>query len=231
MSAEGGPTRSGTRSRSASTTSAVSSSESVVWVRYASRWPSSSSSGSTSSGVSTRTIESGRLPHRPLDLDVARVADERDLVAPRRVAARLRVHLRDERADGVDDLEAALGALLVDLRRDAVGREDDERALGNVLLGLDEDRAARLEIARRRARCGRSRGGRRPAGRGASSSFSTMSMARTTPAQKLRGLATRTRLLTRAALRGERRRGALGGAASACRVARAVRSVARGSAT
>ena len=87
------------------------------------------------------------LPHRALDLDVARVPDERDLVAARRVAARLGVHLGDERAHGVDDLEPALGALLVDLRRDPVGRENDERALGHVLLGLDEDRPALLEVA------------------------------------------------------------------------------------
>ena len=44
-------------------------------------------------------------------------------------------------------------------------RQDDQSALGNLLLGVDEDRAAGLEIALRRARCGRSRGGRRPAAR------------------------------------------------------------------
>ena len=32
-------------------------------------------------------------------------------------------------------------------RRDAVGGEDDRRALRRLLLGVDEDRAARLEIA------------------------------------------------------------------------------------
>ena len=57
------------------------------------------------------------------------------------------MHLGDERADGVDDLEPALRALLVDLRRDAVRREDDQLALGNLVLGLDEDRAAGLEVA------------------------------------------------------------------------------------
>ena len=124
------------------------------------------------------------------------MADERDLVPAPRVAARLGVNLRDERADGVDDLEPALRALLVDLlarRRARRGRRARPRARPPRTRRRSplapRDRA-------RRARCGRSRGGRRPAGRGVSSSFSTMSIARTTPAQKLRGLATRTRLLT-----------------------------------
>ena len=75
------------------------------------------------------------------------MADQRDLEAAAGIAPRLCVHLGDERANGVHDLEAALRALLVDLGRDAVRREDDQLALGNLVLGLDEHRAARLEVA------------------------------------------------------------------------------------
>src|SRR6185312_4317011 len=88
-----------------------------------------------------------RLPHRALELAVARVPDQRDLQAAARIAARLRVHLGDERADRVDDLEPAFRALLVDPRRDAVRREDNELALGHLVLGFDENGAAGLEVA------------------------------------------------------------------------------------
>ena len=89
----------------------------------------------------------GRLPHRALDLDVAGMADQRDLETAAGIAPRLCVHLGDERANGIHDLEAALRALLVDLGRDTVRREDDQLAFGNLVLGLDEHRAARLEVA------------------------------------------------------------------------------------
>ena len=75
------------------------------------------------------------------------------------------MHLRDERAHRVDDLEAAALAVLLHRRRDAVRREDADRTGRDLVLGLDEDRAEPLEPAQRRGRCGRSRGGRRPAGR------------------------------------------------------------------
>src|SRR5439155_21584457 len=89
----------------------------------------------------------GSLPHRPFDLDVAGVADERDLQAAGGVATRFGVHLGDERADRVDDLEPSVRALLVDLRRDPVRGEDDERAFRHVLLGVDEHGAPGLEVA------------------------------------------------------------------------------------
>ena len=87
------------------------------------------------------------LPHRALDLDVAGVPDERDLVAAPGIATRLGVHLGDERAHGVDDLEPAFLALLVDLRRHSVSREDDERTLGHLVLRLDEDGSPLFEVA------------------------------------------------------------------------------------
>ena len=40
----------------------------------------------------------------------------------------------------------ALGGVLVDARRDAVGGEDDHLALGHLGLLVDEDRAALLEL-------------------------------------------------------------------------------------
>ena len=89
----------------------------------------------------------GRLAHRPDDLLVAGVADQHDRVALGGIAARLDVHLRDERARGVDRVQAARGRALEHGRRDAVGREDDRRALGRLVLVLDEDRPAVLEIA------------------------------------------------------------------------------------
>ena len=126
-------------------------------------------------GVELRRVL-GRLDHdgrlrplapRPDHLDVVGVADERDEVAAVGVPPRLGVHLRDERADGVDDAQPAALAVLAHGRRDAVRREDADRTGGDLVLVIDEDRAEPLEPAARRGRCGRSRGGRRPAARAA----------------------------------------------------------------
>ena len=89
----------------------------------------------------------GRLAHRADDLLVAGVADQDDRVAVRGVAPRLHVHLRHERAGRVDHVVAALGRRGVHGRRDAVRGVDDRRAGRRLRLGLDEDRAARLEVA------------------------------------------------------------------------------------
>jgi hypothetical protein len=78
---------------------------------------------------------------------VSGVSDQDDRVAVRRIAPRLDVHLRDERAGRVDRPEPARGRVPVDGRGDAVRREDDGRALRRLLLALDEDRAALLELA------------------------------------------------------------------------------------
>ena len=82
-----------------------------------------------------------------LDLLVPGVADEDDRVSLGRIALRLRVHLRHERAGRVDLPVPARGRVRVHGRRHAVRREDDHRAVGHLLLAVDEDRAARLEIA------------------------------------------------------------------------------------
>jgi hypothetical protein len=74
------------------------------------------------------------------------MADEDDAMPLRRVAARLHVHLGDERAGRVDRVEAALRRALVDGWRDTVGREHERRAGRHVRLGLDEDRPALLQL-------------------------------------------------------------------------------------
>ena len=105
------------------------------------------SSARASSGDSTTTVESGPLAHRPDHLDVVAVADERDEVAAVGVAPRLGVHLRDERADRVDDAQAAALAVLEHGRRDTVGREDADRTLRDFVLVVDEHGAEPLEAA------------------------------------------------------------------------------------
>ena len=88
----------------------------------------------------------GRLAHRAFDLLVAVVADEHDRVALLGEAARLDVHLGDERAGGVDRLQATRAGVGVHARRDAVRGEDGDGALGHFGLLLDEDRAALAQL-------------------------------------------------------------------------------------
>ena len=87
------------------------------------------------------------LTFRPDHLHVVGVADEGDEVAGVRVPARLGVHLRHERADGIDDAEAACLAVLADGRRDAVRRQHADLSWRDVVLGVDEDRAEPLQPA------------------------------------------------------------------------------------
>ena len=89
----------------------------------------------------------GGLAHRPHDLLVALVTDEDHGVALVRVAARLDVHLRHERADGIDDVVRECRGVREDGRRDAVGRVHDCRSGRDLGLLLDEDRPPCLEIA------------------------------------------------------------------------------------
>src|SRR6266566_9211009 len=65
MSSLPGARIAGNRSRSAPDTSAASSTDSVVCIRKATRSPSRGRSLATSSGVCTRTIESGASPRVP----------------------------------------------------------------------------------------------------------------------------------------------------------------------
>ena len=88
----------------------------------------------------------GRLARGALDLLVALVADQQDVVVLAGEPLRLVVDLGHQRAGGVDGLELALLGLAVHLGRDAVGGEHHGRAVGHLVELLDEDRAARLEV-------------------------------------------------------------------------------------
>src|ERR1044072_4022190 len=112
----------GNFARRAAMTSAVSSTESVVWVMKATLSGSETSSASTSSAGSFRTM------------------------LPGGAAAGGDVDFGDQRAGGVDRARAAGGGVLVNRRGDAVGGEDDHLALGHLALLLDEDRAALGEL-------------------------------------------------------------------------------------
>ena len=88
-----------------------------------------------------------RLPHRPLDLLVAAMADEHDRVALGRELLRLDMDLRHQRARRVDRRQAALGRLRVHRRRHPVRGEDGRRARRDRVVDLvDEDRAALTQL-------------------------------------------------------------------------------------
>src|SRR6266705_1906019 len=87
------------------------------------------------------------LAHRPDDLFVAFVTDKYDVIALASELAGLLVDLGHQRAGGVDDLEITRPGLLVDLRGDAVGREDHGRARRDLVQLVHEDGALGLEPA------------------------------------------------------------------------------------
>src|SRR6476619_44633 len=137
MSSVRGPTMCGKRSRSVATIPAVSSTERVVCVAYASFRVGASSSTRACSTVSTRMTASGAWP---------RVPDQEHEVPVRREAADLGVHLADERARRVDRRQPSLGRPAMDAGLDAVCGEHEVSAFRNVELRLDEDGAARLQV-------------------------------------------------------------------------------------
>jgi hypothetical protein len=57
------------------------------------------------------------------------------------------MHLRDERADGVNDAQPPALAVLAHRRRDPVRREDADLAGWDLVLVVDEDRAQPLQPA------------------------------------------------------------------------------------
>ena len=89
----------------------------------------------------------GRLAHRADDFLVTLVADQDDRVAVGGEPHGLRVHLRDQRAGGVDHAKAALRAVAVHVGRDAVRGEHDDAAAGHVELAVDEHGAAVGQVA------------------------------------------------------------------------------------
>ena len=84
----------------------------------------------------------GGLAKRALDLLVALMAHQDDVVVFLREAHGLAVHLGHERAGRVNRGEVAGGGGLVDGRGDAVRRKHDAGPLGHLVGLLDEDRAA-----------------------------------------------------------------------------------------
>ena len=146
MSSLGGSSSSGNRSRIAATVSSVSSTDSVVCESQA----TFDGVADHDAGARRRALHEldvlGRLAGGALDLLVAVVADQQDVVVVVGEPLRLVVHLGHQRAGRVDGLQPALGGLDVHRRRDAVGGEDHGRALGHLVELLDEDRAARLEV-------------------------------------------------------------------------------------
>ena len=117
----------------------------MVWVRYASRDGSATSSRSTSSGVSS-SCDGVALAERALRLVVAGVADQDHLKAAVREAVHLAVHLGDERAGGVDDLQPAAFGFDADSAADSVCGEDHDRPVGNLVELVHEDRAFGFEV-------------------------------------------------------------------------------------
>jgi hypothetical protein len=84
----------------------------------------------------------GRLARGALDLLVAVVTDEEDVVVVLREPHGFLVHLGHQGAGRVDGVEVARGGRRADGRRDAVRREHEARALGHLVGLVHEDRAA-----------------------------------------------------------------------------------------
>ena len=73
------------------------------------------------------------------------VADERHEMTRVGVATRLRMHLGDERTDGVHDTKSALLAVLAHGGRNPVRGEDADLTGRNLVLVVDEDGAEQFE--------------------------------------------------------------------------------------
>ena len=163
-----GPTRAGNRSRSAPTTSLVSSTDERGLREEGDplgiRRPRASRPRRRRSHERDRV---GRLAQRALDLLVAGVADQEDPVALGREPARLGVHLGDERAGGVDHRagRAAAASSHRRARRRGRRRPRSRRPAPRRARRRTPRRAPRGR--RRRGRCGRSACARRPARRAA----------------------------------------------------------------
>ena len=134
----------------------------------------------------------GGLTDRALDLLVVGVPDQEHRVAAAGVAAHLGVHLRDERAGRVDHREVPGRRLRPHGGGDAVRGEHHPRS--RAAPRRSPGRTPRRAPAARapRARCARSGAARTPGRRSGSSARSTMSIARSTPAQNERGSASST---------------------------------------
>ena len=144
MSSLCGAAISGKRRRSASTISAVSSSDSVVWVTKARLAGSRGTNASASShGLDQRHRARRQLAQRADHFRVAGVADQHDLAAGGEVALGLDVHLGDQRAGGVEIDHLPLHRLGRHRLRHAVGGEHHRPVVRAFLQLLDEHRAHR----------------------------------------------------------------------------------------
>ena len=103
-----------------------------------------------------------RLAARALDLLVPGVADQHDGPIVRGEAARLDVHLGDERTGRIDQLEAASASLVEDRRGRAVRREHRDRALRAPRRAPRRTPRPSPRGRARRAGCARSACGRTP---------------------------------------------------------------------
>ncbi|MNC44449.1 hypothetical protein D3C75_933550 [compost metagenome] len=74
------------------------------------------------------------------------VADEDALLAVAAVAGHLQVHLGDQRAGGVEHLEATARGLVAHRLGDTVGAEDDDDVVRHLVQLFDENRPARAQI-------------------------------------------------------------------------------------
>ena len=184
----------GSAARSAATISAVSSTDSVVWVtkasvgRIARRERLGVGHGLDQRDRARRAA--GPWCRPPRDGRRGRSARSR---GPRRSAARPRrapwrpAGRWRRRRSSCGALASAGTALGTPCAENTTGR-----SVGQLVQFLDEHRAQRLAGARPRGGCGRSRGAHRPARRTSRCARSTIWMARSTPAQKPRGVASST---------------------------------------
>ena len=97
-------------------------------------------------GVLDQVDALAQLAHRAFDLGVALVADHDEFIALLGQLGHLHMHLGDQRAGGVEDLEAALGGLGAHRLADAVRAEHQRGAGRHVGQVLDEDRALGLQV-------------------------------------------------------------------------------------
>ena len=117
---------------------------------------------STASGPSTSWTWSGASPAVPTTSSWPSWPIEQDVVVVAGEALGLVVHLGHQRAGGVDGAQVALGGLHVHRRRDPVRGEDHDGSLGNLARSPRRRPRPPWPASRRRARCARSRGARRP---------------------------------------------------------------------
>src|ERR1700722_16434136 len=85
------------------------------------------------------------LPEGAFDFRRAVMADEHQHATPGNVPPPLVVHLRDQRASGVDGRQRPQPCVVFNFARDAMGAEDGDGAGRHVLQSLDETRAFGLE--------------------------------------------------------------------------------------